>query len=433
MRLIRTFGDSEQTARAQIDLLERRGEINTAKVEATVRTILADIRHGGDEALLEYAGHLDGLRLGCPEKGEPDQPMRVGRKEMEAAWNEIAPALQDAMRVARENIRTFAERQMPKSWTFSPSDGVETGQLVRPLGSVGCYVPGGRYPLPSTLLMTVTPAQVAGVERIVVCSPKPARETLAAAWLAGVTEFFRVGGAQAVAAMAFGTESLARVDKIVGPGNLYVTAAKLAVSHECGIDMPAGPTEIIVTSETGDAAGIAADLVAQSEHDPEAMAILITSNEALAKAVVTEVKHQSAGNKIAGESLAAQGFAFVTETVAEAQALTNRLAPEHLTVDDGADLRWVQNAGSVFIGNHTPQSLGDYVSGPNHVLPTGRTGRVRGGLSVMDFVKLITIQRYTRQGLERIAPHAIALAEAEGLSGHAASVIMRLKTGEAVQ
>ncbi len=433
MRLMKTFGDSAKSAAAQIELLEQRGEINTAKVEATVRTILADVRQGGDAALLEYAGRLDGLRLGCPEKGDPDQPLRVGRDEMESAWKETSPELQAAMRVARENIRSFAERQMPKSWTFSPSEGVETGQVVRPLASVGCYVPGGRYPLPSTLLMTVTPAQVAGVERIVVCSPKPARETLAAAWIAGVAEFYRVGGAQAVAAMAFGTETIARVDKIVGPGNLYVTAAKLAVSHTCGIDMPAGPTEIVVTSEAGDAAGIAADLVAQAEHDPEALAVLITSNEALAEDVVAEVKRQAAGNSVAEESLAQRGFAFVTDTVSYAHELTNRLAPEHLSVDDGADMRWVQNAGSVFVGNYTPQSLGDYVSGPNHVLPTGRTGRVRGGLSVMDFVKLITIQRYSREGLERIAPHAIALAEAEGLSGHAASVVMRLKVGEVVQ
>ena len=223
------------------------------------------------------------------------------------------------------------------------------------------------------------------------------------------------------------------MDKIVGPGNLYVTAAKLAVSHECGIDMPAGPTEIVVTSEAGDPAGIAADLVAQAEHDPEALAVLITANERLAHEVLAEVKQQSAGNAVAKESLHAQGVAFVTATVTEAQELTNRLAPEHLSVDDGADMRWVQNAGSVFVGNSTPQSLGDYVSGPNHVLPTGRTVRVRGGLSVMDFVKLITIQRYTRQGLERIAPQAIALAEAEGLSGHAASVVMRLKAGEVVQ
>ncbi len=304
---------------------------------------------------------------------------------------------------------------------------MKTGQIVRPLGSVGCYVPGGRYPLPSTLLMTVTPAQVAGVERIVVCSPKPARETMAAAWLAGVTEFYRVGGAQAIAAMAYGTATIARVDKIVGPGNLFVTAAKMMVSQECGIDMPAGPTEIVVTSETGDAAGIAADLVAQAEHDPEALAVLITSNEELAEAVAAEVKLQAKDNAIAKQSLAAQGCIFVTSSVAEAQALTNRLAPEHLTVDSAADLKWVKNAGRVFVGEYSPQSMGDYVSGPNHVLPTGRNGRVRGGLSVMDFVKVITVQEYTRKGLKTLGPHAIALAEAEGLNGHAESVRVRMR------
>ena len=262
---------------------------------------------------------------------------------------------------------------------ISPADGVKTGQIVRPLGSVGCYVPGGRYPLPSTLLMTVTPAQVAGVERIVVCSPKPAQETMAAAWLAGVTEFYRVGGAQAIAAMAYGTATIARVDKIVGPGNLFVTAAKMLVSSECGIDMPAGPTEIVVTSETGDAAGIAADLVAQAEHDPEALAVLITSNAELAAEVEAEVKPQAKGNAIAKQSLAAQGCIFVTETVAEARELTNRLAPEHLTVDSAADLKWVKNAGACLSGTYSPQSMGDYISGPNHVLPTGRMGGSAAG------------------------------------------------------
>jgi histidinol dehydrogenase len=346
---------------------------------------------------------------------------------MQAAWEATSPELQAAMMVARGNILAFAEAQMPKEWTISPVAGVKTGQIVRPLSSVGCYVPGGRYPLPSTLLMTATPAQVAGVERIVVCSPKPAKETLAAAWLAGVTEFYRIGGAQAIAALAYGTATIARVDRIVGPGNLYVTAAKMLVSNECGIDMPAGPTEIVVTSETGSAAGIAADLVAQAEHDPETLAVLITSNEALAKNVVAEVKVQAKGNAIAKQSLAAQGSVFVTATVREAQELTNRLAPEHLTVDTAADVKWVRNAGSVFVGEYAPQSMGDYVSGPNHVLPTGRVGRVRGGLSVMDFVKVITVQEYTQKGLRKMGPHAIALAEAEGLVGHAESVRVRMR------
>ena len=419
MKLVKTFGRGAKTAAALIETLEQRGAVSTAKVEPIVRRILDDVRKGGDAALIKYAAKFDGLTKGSP--------LLVSQEEMQAAWAATAPALQAAMMVARGNILAFAEAQLPKEWTISPADGVKTGQIVRPLGSVGCYVPGGRYPLPSTLLMTVTPAQVAGVQRIVVCSPKPARETMAAAWLAGVTEFYRVGGAQAIAAMAYGTETLGRVDKIVGPGNLFVTAAKTMVASECGIDMPAGPTEIVVTSETGSAAGIAADLVAQAEHDPEALAVLITSNEALATAVLAEVKAQAKGNAIAKQSLAAQGCIFVTATISEARELTNRLAPEHLTVDAAADLQWIRNAGSVFVGEYAPQSMGDYVSGPNHVLPTGRVGRVRGGLSVADFVKVITVQEYTRKGLRRLGPHAVALAEAEGLVGHAESVRVRMR------
>jgi histidinol dehydrogenase len=419
MKLVKTFGRGKATTDALIKMLERRGAVSTARVEPVVRRILAEVRKKGDRALLQYAAKLDGLTKG--------HALLVSRDEMKVAWEETTPKLQAAMMVARGNILTFAEAQMPQEWTISPSVGVKTGQIVRPLGSVGCYVPGGRYPLPSTLLMTVTPAQVAGVERIVVCSPKPAKETMAAAWLAGVTEFYRVGGAQAIAAMAYGTDTIERVDKIVGPGNLYVTAAKILASGECGIDMPAGPTEIVVTSEMGRADGIAADLVAQAEHDPEALAVLITSNETLAREVAAEVNRQVRGNAIAKRSLAAQGCIFVTATVRDAQDLTNRLAPEHLTVDAASDLKWVRNAGSVFVGRYSAQSMGDYISGPNHVLPTGRVGRVRGGLSVIDFVKVITVQEYTHKGLKQMGPHAIALAEAEGLTGHAESVRMRMK------
>jgi histidinol dehydrogenase len=419
MKLVKTFGRGKAAADALIESLERRGAVNTARVEPVVRGILAGVRKGGDRSLLKYAAKYDDLAKG--------QAFLVSGDEMKSAWDSTAPALQAAMMVARGNILAFAGAQMPQEWTISPVDGVKTGQIVRPLGSVGCYVPGGRYPLPSTLLMTVTPAQVAGVERIVVCSPKPAKETLAAAWLAGVTELHRVGGAQAIAAMAYGTATIERVDKIVGPGNLYVTAAKMLVSNDCGIDMPAGPTEVVVTSETGDAAGIAADLVAQAEHDPETLAVLITSKEALARDVTAKVKLRARDNEIAKQSLAARGCVFVTATVHEARELTNRLAPEHLTVDSVADLKWIQNAGSVFVGEYAPQSMGDYVSGPNHVLPTGRVGRVRGGLSVVDFVKVITVQQYTRAGLRKMGPHAIALAAAEGLNGHAESVRVRMQ------
>ena len=419
MKILKTFGENAAAAEAAIKQIEQRGAVNTAKVDATVRTILADVRQGGDDAVREYAQRFDGLT--------PEQPLLVSREEMEAAWNETSEELRAAMRLAQANIRTFAEKQLPRAWSFRPQEGMEVGQIVRPLDSVGCYVPGGRYPLPSTLLMTATPAQVAGVERIIVCSPKPARETLAAAYLANITEFYRIGGAQAIAAMAFGTETVSPVAKIVGPGNLYVTAAKIAVSFETGIDMPAGPTEIVVTSEAGDASGIAADLVAQAEHDPEALPVLITSQAELAEEVVLEVKRQMRGNAIAEQSLAAQGYAFVTGSIDEARELTNRLAPEHLTVDAGSDLRWVRNAGSVFIGQHTPQSMGDYISGPNHVLPTGRSGRVRGGLSVLDYVKIITVQQYTRDALREVGPHTIALATAEGLLGHAESVRVRMR------
>ncbi len=423
MRLVRTFGRGRVAAEARIVALERRGAVSTAKVEPVVRRILEDVRKRGDAAVMRYAAKFDGL--------DEDAVLQVSAGAMQAAWEGTAPKLQAAMRVAQANIRAFAEAQRPKEWTISAAAGVVTGQIVRPLESVGCYVPGGRYPLPSTLLMTVTPAHVAGVGRIVVCSPKPARETLAAAWLAGVTEFYRVGGAQAIAALAYGTDTIARVDKIVGPGNLYVTAAKMLVAGECGIDMPAGPTEIVATSEAGGAAGIAAgiaaDLVAQAEHDPEALAVVITSNAGLAEAVLAEVKVQARENTIAKRALAAQGCIFVTASVTEARELTNRLAPEHLSVDSAADLEWVKNAGSVFVGAYSAQAMGDYVSGPNHVLPTGRVGRVRGGLSVLDFVKVITVQEYSRKGLRALGPYAIALAEAEGLLGHAESVRARMR------
>ena len=418
MKLVRTYGRTARAAEKLIAAIEGRGAASTGKVEGIVSRILSDVRQSGDDAVRQYATKFDQLAKGAT--------LLVSREEMQAAWEDTAPELQIAMQVAQSNIRRFAEAQKPGEWTFE-ENGLKTGQIVRPLASVGCYVPGGRYPLPSTLLMTVTPAQVADVARIVVCSPKPAKETLAAAWLAGVTEFYRIGGAQAVAAMAIGTATIERVEKIVGPGNLFVTAAKAMVSQECGIDMPAGPTEIGVCSETGDAAGIAADLVAQAEHDPEALAVLITPNAELGAAVLKEVTLQARHNALAKQSLAAQGVVFVTRTVLEARKLTNRLAFEHLSVDAVSDLAWVQNAGSVFVGRFSPQTMGDYVSGPNHVLPTGRAGRVRGGLSVMDFLKVITVQQYTKKGLQILGPHAIALAEAEGLVGHAQSVRVKLR------
>jgi histidinol dehydrogenase len=277
------------------------------------------------------------------------------------------------------------------------------------------------------MLMTAIPAQVAGVKRIVVVSPKPALETLAAAHLLGITEFYRLGGAHAVAALAYGTATIARVDKIVGPGNLYVTAAKRLVAFDCAIDMLAGPTEIVVTSERGDARDIASDLVAQAEHDPEALAIFITTNAVLAKEVMADAKLRSRTNAVAREALERNGLVIVASTVDETRELTNRLAPEHLTVDAASDLDWVENAGSVFVGRWSAPPMGDYISGPNHTLPTGGMARVRGGLSVNDFIKLITVQEYSAKGMRNLGPKAALLAEAEGLVGHAEAIRTRLK------
>jgi histidinol dehydrogenase len=420
MRLIQTSGRGARKAAETIAELEARGGTSLDVVLPVVSGIVADVRRDGDGALLKYAKKFDGLR-GAEE-------LCIGAEEMAAAWEACDVEMRAALTTAAEQIREFAERQMPKDWSREPVAGLRTGQLVRPLDAVGCYVPSGRHPLPSTLLMTAIPAQVAGVRRIAVVSPKPAKETLAAAYLLGVTEFYRVGGAHAIAALAYGTDSIARVDKIVGPGNLYVTAAKREVAFDCAIDMLAGPTEIVVTSERGTAAEIASDLVAQAEHDPKAMAIFITTRKALAEAVIAETKMRARTNAVAREALKRNGVMIVTTSIEEARELTNRIAPEHLTVDSSEDLAWVRNAGSVFVGRWSAQPMGDYISGPNHTLPTGGQARVRGGLSVNDFVKLITVQEYDAAAMQELGPKAVLLAEAEGLTAHAEAVRVRLKS-----
>jgi histidinol dehydrogenase len=418
MQLLRTQGRGSKQSAALLAQLEKRSGSSLDSVLPTVRKILRKVREEGDKALLGYAKKYDSLG--------PNTPLRVTEEETAKAWQQLDPTLQTALETAADNIRAFAERQLPKSWQSSPLKGLTTGQLVRPLDSVGCYVPGGRHPLPSTMLMTAIPAQVAGVRRIVVTSPRPALETLATAHLLGITEFYRIGGAHAIAALAYGTEAIPRVAKIVGPGNLYVTAAKREVAFDCAIDMLAGPTEIVVTSDLGTPAGIASDLVAQAEHDPEALAIFITTSETLAREVIAETKRRAAKNPVAKQALANNGYVFLAASPEEAQAITNRLSPEHLTIDSEADLAWVQNAGSVFIGQHSPQPMGDYISGPNHTLPTGGMAAIRGGLSVNDFVKLITVQQYSAEALAELGPKAIRLAEAEGLTGHAEAIRTRL-------
>ncbi len=395
-----------------------RGSEPDAKVERTVAGIIREVRAGGDEALLKYARQFDGL-------GET-QPLLVSRQEMEAARQQVSPEFLQALERAARNIRRFAEWQMPKSWVRTMEPGVRVGQRVEPIASAGCYVPGGRYPLPSSLLMTVIPAQVAGVKKIQVASPRPAPETLAAAALLGVECFYRIGGAQAVAAFAYGTESVPRVIKIVGPGNSYVTAAKKMVAFDCAIDMLAGPTEAIVFADYGKADFYASDLVAQAEHDPETLPIFVTSNARLAKDVSDAAMKMSQENEIARQSLDANGVALVASTIDEAFAWINAIGAEHLTVD-AVNLPKVLDAGSVFVGEYSPQSLGDYASGPNHVLPTGGVARYRGGLSVLDFVKIISVQQVSKSGLNRIGPAVALLAEAEGLQAHAESVRVRMR------
>ena len=424
MELLIASGRGARKIERLIDSLERRGAANLDRVERPVRRIVEDVRRGGDRALLAARAHFDGVSR--------KQPLRIAPGELHRAWEETSPELHAALKLAARNIAEFAKRQLPHEWDTEPVPGVKTGQRVRPLASVGCYVPSGRHPLPSSLLMTAIPAQVAGVRRIVVVSPRPARETLAAAALLGVDEVYQAGGAHAIAALAYGTPTLPRVDKIVGPGNLYVTAAKRLVAFDCGIDMLAGPTEIVVCSERGHPEAIAADLVAQAEHDTETLSVLVTSQAALAKLVMQEVKEQSRRNPVAREALRNHGYVIVTDTQEQAREIANRLAPEHLTVDTEDDLAWAANAGSVFIGNWSSQALGDYVSGPNHTLPTGGAARIRGGLSVMDFLKLVTVQSYNADGVRALAPAAAALGKAEGLSGHAAAVELRLHRAEGI-
>ena len=389
------------------------------EVAPVVRGIVEDVRWNGDLALRKYALRFDGLRQ--------SQSLRVSDRELGNAWKQASGELRAALRKAEKNIRQFCEWQKPKPWTRS-RNGISLGQIVRPLDSVGCYVPGGRFPLVSTLLMTVIPAQVAGIKDIRMMSPRPSLEVLAAATLLGVREFYRIGGAQAIAALAYGTETIPRVAKIVGPGNLYVTAAKKFVSFDCTIDMLAGPTEVVVVSDHGNPAFIAADLLAQAEHDPETLAILITTSERLAAFVVRQLKRAGRksppGHKNAVDSTAARGAVLIARSREEAFSWANRIAPEHITVEKH-DVKLVHNAGSVFVGDYSAQAVGDYASGPNHVLPTGGAARFRGGLSVMDFVKLITVQELSSKGLERIAPSVVRLAETEGLKAHADSVRVR--------
>ena len=385
--------------------------------ERRVAEIVSAVRRDGDRALTRYARELDGL----------SGAIEVSRDEMRRAAREVPTSVRAAIRTAARHIRTVARRQVPRGWRARVTAGVTVEQRVVPLDRVGCYVPAGRYPLPSSLLMTAIPAAAAGVEEVVAVCPRPAPVVMAAALEAGVSRLFRVGGAHAVAALAYGTDTIPRVDKIVGPGNRYVAAAKALVAADCGIDFYAGPTEIVIVAARGPASWIAADLIAQAEHDPDARAVFITPSRKLAEQVVAEVAAQLPETGPARAALKSHGGVIVTKTAAEAVALANTAAPEHLVVDDERMAKQVRCTGSLFVGAWTAQVAGDYAIGSNHVLPTAGAARVRGGLSAADFVRQITVQRLTAAGLRRIGPTVIDLATAEGLSAHAASVAIRMK------
>ncbi|MGA3026118.1 MAG: histidinol dehydrogenase [Bryobacteraceae bacterium] len=394
-----------------------RKAVRLAEAERVVAPILDDVRRRGDAALIEYARKFDGLEL---------KQVRVAEQEFAAP---LTPEFVRAVETAAKNIRAFAEMQLPRETWVDCSDGRHLGHIVRPLESMGAYIPAGRYPLPSTLLMTVIPAQVAGVGAICVASPNPSAEILGTARWLGVGNVFRIGGAQAIAAMAFGTESVPKVDRIVGPGNIYVAAAKKLLAGEVGIDFVAGPTEIVLIAAEGDARWIAADMLAQAEHDVEASAILLTTSRELAERVAAEVARQLETLPTASVASAAirnNSAAVLVTSLDQAVAASNRLAPEHLALHDASLLGGIHHAGSVFLGPLSTEAAGDYASGPNHVLPTSGVARIRGGLSSADFVKVISVQELTAAGLANLAPAVTTLARAEGLEAHARSVEVRL-------
>jgi histidinol dehydrogenase len=401
---------------AAVSALVDRGPARASGIESAVAAIIGRVRRQGDRALLAFARRFDRL----------EGPMEITKAEMRAAARTVPPAVKRAIRTAAGNIRAVATRQVPRAWTISPVPGLRITQRVTPLDRVGCYVPGGRYPLPSSLLMTAIPAVTAGVGEVFAVCPRPDPTVVFAALEAGVTGLFRIGGAHAVAALAYGTESIPRVDKIVGPGNAYVAAAKAQVASECAIDFFAGPSEIAVVSATGNPSWIAADLIAQAEHDPDARAILFTPVLSLAVAVAKEIERQLPATGPAAAALRNNGGIIVADTLDAAIALSQRLAPEHVVCDSDAVARRLTRAGTVFVGSLSAQACGDYVTGSNHVLPTSGAAAARGGLSAADFVRVSSVQRINRKALDTIGPAAVALAEAEGLTAHAASVRIRL-------
>lgn len=392
-----------------------------AQAERVARRIVADVRRRGDTAVFGWTKKLDGSVLNTDS-------LWISQKEIRAAARHVSPDFLRALKQAARNIRRVAERQLPRAWSITVEPGVRIRQVVSPIDAVGCYIPGGHASLVSTLLMTAIPAQVAGVPRMVAVCPKPNNELLAVANFLDVREVARVGGAQAIAALAYGTQSVASVEKICGPGNKYVTAAKQIVAADCSIDLPAGPTEAIVLAEDGDAAWIAADLLAQAEHAPDAGSFLVTTSRRLGEAVsahVVEQLHSLGPENPAHRSIRTAGAILIARSLSRACEFVNRFAPEHLSLPSNSLLKRVRSSGTVFVGRWSAQPLGDYISGSNHVLPTGGWARRRGGLSAADFVKCVTTQEISRSGFARLATGAETFATVENLSAHYNAVRIR--------
>ena len=406
---------SSTNKRGLRSLLSRNQSEDSARVR-DVHRIVDDVRRHGDIAVRKYARRFDKLR----------GPVEISSDEIQEKATATPPAVRKAIKEAARHIRRVSKKQIPQSWRTTVVPGVIVEQRVTPLDRVGCYVPGGRYPLPSSLLMTAIPAKVAGVSEILVACPNPAPAVLAAAIEAKVTRLFKMGGAHAIGAFAYGTRTVPVVDKIVGPGSAYVSAAKAYVAADCPIDFYAGPTEIVVVSQNGNPDWIASDLIAQAEHDPEARAILVTPSRSLATAVRSALTEQLQEHPAARSSIETHGVAIVTKTITEAVDLANAISPEHAVTDTRAMANRLVRAGTVFVGPYAAQAAGDYATGSNHVLPTAGVARFRGGLSASDFVRVNSVQQLNQRGLRRLAPSIISLAHAEGLRAHAASVARRV-------
>lgn len=405
---------------SQVSRILARKAARFAEAEAVVRPILEAVRKRGDKAVLEYARKFDGFN---------QRSVLVSEKELSAARARLSPGFRAAARTASRNIRAFAKLQMPEARSRMLDRGLRVGQIVRPLDTVAAYIPAGRYPLPSTLMMTAIPAQVAGVENICVATPRAVDEIFGTAALLKIRKVFQIGGAHAIAAFAYGTRTVPKADRIVGPGNIYVAAAKKLLAGEVGIDFIAGPTEILIVAEEGTPAWIAADMLAQAEHDVEASAILLTPSRRLATAVAQEIETRLADlptAAVARKSIDRNSSIILVRSTEEAIDIANRFAPEHLSIPNSKLLSRVRHAGSVFVGPGSPEAAGDYASGPNHVLPTSGAARGRGGLSAADFVKVISVQELSLSALARLAPAITTLARAEGLEAHARSVEVRL-------